>query len=513
MIAGCGHNARPGAALGGSNESAGRAVATDAAALCLVAAAALAYGSVNHYRLAHFYALEWDLAIFEQGLSRLSGLEVPFVTVRGMNLFGEHASFVHLLLAPLDALLGPALGPHLLLLVQTVALALSGVLLFGVARRHLPAREARLVLAAYLLSPALQYTWLEYYEPLALAVPCLVGAFAAVREERSRAALLWSGLALLTMENIALTVALLGAFAALRGQRRLGALLVVGSGLYVLVVMGVVFPWLHPGGYVYGYRLYGDFAADLPGALAHLARPDHLLERLATRANAAYLIGLLLPAGFLPLLAPGILLLAAQLPLNLVSSWPYAHEIRYHYVAPVVPFVYLAAVAALARRPAGGHGRRIGLGALVAGTLAGQLLFASPWLLPRGAGWWRGLARDAAERAEVGALLSVIPAEASVSAQYRFLPHLARRARLFMFPDLGTGGLPQFVVLDLAVAGDREAEGEPRRRVRESCAEAARTGHGTALFRCGDLAPRVLPSSPSTARPAGPPPGAAPTRE
>lgn len=82
-----------------------------------------------------------------------------------------------------------------------------------------------------------------------------------------------------------------------------------------------------------------------------------------------------------------------------------------------------------------------------------------------------------------------------------------------MFPDLGTGGLPQFVVLDLAVAGDREAEGEPRRRVRESCAEAARTGHGTALFRCGDLAPRVLPSSPSTARPAGPPPGAAPTRE
>jgi uncharacterized membrane protein len=477
----------------------------------MAGAAALAYGSVNHYRLAHFYPLEWDLAIFEQGLSRLSALEAPFVTVRGLHLFGDHASFVHLLLAPLDALLGPALGPHLLLLVQTAALALSGLLLFGVARRSLPAPQARLVLAAYLLSPALQYTWLEYYEPVALAVPGLVGAYAAIREERPLAALLWSALALLTMENVALTVAVLGVFATLRGQRRLGATLAVGAGLYVLLLVRVVFPWLNPGGYEYAYRLYGDFATDLPGAVAHLARPGRLLARLATPGNGAYLLGLLLPAGFLPLLAPGVLLLAAQLPLNMVSSWPYAHEIRYHYVAPVVPFVYLAAIAALERRAAGGVGRRAGLLALAAGTIAGQLLYASPWLLPRGAGWWRGLARDASERAEVGALLAAVPAEASVSAQYRFLPHLARRGRLFMFPDLGAAGLPQFVIVDPAQAKDRESDRTALGRVQAGCTEASRTTHGTVLFRCGDLVPRVAPPSPSSARPTGPPP--APARE
>jgi hypothetical protein len=182
-------------------------------------------------------------------------------------------------------------------------------------------------------------------------------------------------------------------------------------------------------------------------------------------------------------------------------------------VAPVVPFVYLATVAALARRRAGGRGRRIGLVALVAGTLAGQLLFASPWLVPRGAGWWRGLARDAAERAEVSALLATVPAEASVSAQYRFLPHLARRAQLFMFPGLGADGLPQFVVLDLEQAKDRESDREALRRVQEACSETARTAHGTVLFRCGELAPRVPPASPASARPPGPPPGSAPARE
>ena len=474
----------------------------DAVAVFLLAAAAVVYGGVNHYRLAHFYPLEWDLAIFEQGLSRLTRLEAPIVTVRGMSLFGDHASFVHVILAPLDALLGPALGPHLLLLVQTAALALSGALLFGVARSRLPAPTARLVLAAYLLYPPLQHTWLEYYEPVNLAVPCLIGAWVAIREEQDRAALLWSGLALLTMENVALTVAALGGLALVRGRRRLGGVLAGGALGYVLLLMAFVFPRLHPGGYVYGERLYGDFATDLPGALAYLARPDRLLGRLAAEGNATYLAGLLLPAGFLPLLAPGALVLAVQLPLNMISSWPYAREIRYHYVAPIVPFVFLAVIEALAARPAGGRGRRLGVTLLVTGTLAGQCLFASPWLTSTR--YWRGLDRDASERQETATLLALVPKEASVSAQYRFLPHLARRRQLYMLPDLGPGAGPDAVVVDIAEAQRSDRDREALRRVLSRCREAGRTSGGTALLWCEE-APPARGLSPPTARPSAPP--------
>jgi hypothetical protein len=469
----------------------------DAAALCLLGLAAALYGGINHYRLAHFYPLEWDLAIFEQGLARLARLEPPLVTVRGMNLFGDHATFVHLLLAPLDALLGPVLGPHLLVLVQTVALVVSGVLLFGVARSRLPAPAARLALAAYLLYPPLQYTWLEYYEPVNLAVPCLIGAYGAIREGRDRASLVWAGLALLTVENVALTVAALGGLALFQGRRRLAGILVAGAGLYVVLLMTLLFPWLHPGGYVYSQRLYGDFAPDLPGALAYLARPDRLLERLATVPNAVYLVGLLLPAGFLPVLAPGVLLVGVQLPLNMVSSWPYAHEIRYHYVAPVVPFVFLAVIEALAARPAGTAGRRLGLALLVAGTLAGQCLFGSAWLYS--GAYWRGLAQDATERRETVALLARIPAEASVSAHYRLLPHLARRARLFMFPDLGPGEGPDAVVADPGQADPSERDREAFRRAAARCAEVVRTSRGTALLWCRGAWPPA--ESPPSARP------------
>ena len=472
--------------------STGRAAWRDGPALGLVLATALAYGGVNHYRLAHYYPLDFDLAIFTQGLHALARLETPFVSVRGLHLFGEHATFVHVLLVPLDRLLGPLLGPHLLPLVQSVALAASALMLFRLAREGLRPSDARLVLAAYLLYPALQHTWLEYYEPINLAVPCLIGAYAAIREGRDGRAAAWSLLALVTIENLALSVAALGVFAAARGRLRLGALLTLGAAAYVAVLMGAVFPALAPGGYVYGERLYGDFARDLPGAIRYLSRPDHFLDRLTLPANGPYLAGLLVPVAFLPLLAPGVLLLAVQLPLNMVSSWPYAHEIRYHYVAPVIPFVFLAVVRVLERGKAARH-RKIALAALGAGILAGQVWYASPWLIPRpGQGWWRGLAADAEERREVSALLARIPADAAVSAHYRFLPHLARRRRLYMFPALGPSA-PDAVVVDLDRAEPDAAERAALARLRASCREVARTTRDTVLLACptegGESAP------------------------
>jgi uncharacterized membrane protein len=456
---------------------------------------------VNHYRLAHFYPLEWDLAIFEQGLHLLSRLETPFVTVRGLHLFGDHATFVHVLLVPLEDLLGPLLGPHLLLLVQTLALAASGLLLFGVAREALAPAEARLVLAAYLLYPALQYTWLEYYEPVNLAVPCLIAAYAAIRAGRGRRALAWSLLALLTVENVALSVAALGVYAAARKRPRLGGLLVAGALAYVAVLMTWVFPAFVPEGYVYSNRFYGDFSPDLPRAILYLARPDHLAARLLTPGNGLYLAGLFVPVAFLPLLAPGILLLGVQLPLNMVSSWPYAREIQYHYVAPVVPFVFLALVRALEK--ASSH-RRAALAALAAGIAAGQVFFASPWLLPRpDRDWWRGRAADVRERHDVTALLARIPPEAAVSAHYRFLPHLARRARLYMFPDLGPG-LPDRVLVDLDRAQATEKERDALARVVASCGEVARTPRRTVLFACSTGGPEgVTPADRPTSPPAG----------
>ncbi len=43
----------------------------------------------------------FDVGIFDQGVWLLSRFADPFVTVRGLNLFADHSSFILLLIAPL----------------------------------------------------------------------------------------------------------------------------------------------------------------------------------------------------------------------------------------------------------------------------------------------------------------------------------------------------------------------------------------------------------------------------
>jgi hypothetical protein len=50
---------------------------------------------------ARFGSFGFDLGIFDQGVWLLSRLRDPFVTIRGLPLFGDHASYILVLVAPL----------------------------------------------------------------------------------------------------------------------------------------------------------------------------------------------------------------------------------------------------------------------------------------------------------------------------------------------------------------------------------------------------------------------------
>ena len=55
------------------------------------------------YRSSRFDAFQqpgFDLGIFDQGIWLLSRFKSPFVTIMGLNLFGDHASYILLLLRP-----------------------------------------------------------------------------------------------------------------------------------------------------------------------------------------------------------------------------------------------------------------------------------------------------------------------------------------------------------------------------------------------------------------------------
>ena len=162
----------------------------------------------------------YDLSIFDQGMWLISHFHVPFVTVMGRDLFGDHTSFVLYLFAPFYRLFPEPQG---LLILQTLLLAAPSVPIYLLARTYIKSTWIALSLVAtYLLSPLIQQGNLDQFHPEAFQVLFIsVGIYAAI-ERKSRLLVVMVVLSLLVKEDAALLVIPLGIWVAARRNLRLG---------------------------------------------------------------------------------------------------------------------------------------------------------------------------------------------------------------------------------------------------------------------------------------------------
>ena len=123
-----------------------------------------------------FGTFGFDLGIYDQGTWLLSRGKDPFVTIRGLELFGHHANIFLLLLVPFYWL---GTGPIFLLVVQVLSQA-SGAI------RDLPVHAATCCdrngpasrpAAALLLNPTYQWLTWEFFHPDAVAIGPLLFAY------------------------------------------------------------------------------------------------------------------------------------------------------------------------------------------------------------------------------------------------------------------------------------------------------------------------------------------------
>ena len=377
-----------------------------------------------------FATMSYDLAIFDQATWLISRGHTPFVTVRGLPLLADHFSLILYLLAPLYWLWPSA---KMLLIAQTLALALGALPLYALAHRRLgSAPWALLLAAAYLLYPALQWSGTYEFHPDTFATPLLLAAFWALDRKRWGAYFLCLALALTTKETVGLTVLAVGLYA-LRTDRRVGmATLALGAaGLAIALLTIRAFNHGAPSAF---FALYGPDGAG-PGGVLHQAAVHPLIfwNRLATVGNGAYVFQLLYPLAFLPFLAPEVLLLALPaLLLNLLSARPVMHTVQHQYTALLTPLLLLAALVGAERARRWGNewtplvlAGVIGAGLLSAGD-QGPLVAGRQWLP-------LGMSAGAAQ--DTRGLLGLIPVGASVSASAALLPHLDHRQNVYAFPN------------------------------------------------------------------------------
>lgn len=421
----------------------------------LLAAFLLAAFSITRHN--HFNSKAYDLGLHAQVWWNTAQGRFFASSVEVDNYLGDHVSPIILPLAPLYRLWPDA---RLLLLIQALALAAGALPLAALARRRLLPRwpegahlASLLLTLIYLSYPALGFVnRFEFHEEV-LAVPLLLAAFWFLETKRpwaTSAALL---LAMLCKEDVGLTVAAFGLFAWYRRREwRVVGLAWAGIGLvWSLLGLFVIIPALRGGvasDTLGRYAWLGDNTAGMLAGL--LASPRLLLSHLLGEPRRLwFLVKFLLPAGFLPLLSPAILIALPSLAINWLAGNTYQASIYFHYATLMIPIVFAAAVYGLEKAcslqldassyklQANSLPTIILLWLLLCAALA--LAFDQPWQRQVGPADWEnyGLAWQVSSESVVAfrEAAARLPADASLATTEAYAPHLANRQGLYLLHD------------------------------------------------------------------------------
>jgi len=369
----------------------------------------------------------FDLAIFDQGMWLASHFHEPFVTVMGRNLFGDHTSFVLLLVAPFYRLFPEPQG---LLVLQTLLLAGPAVPIYLLARKYIKSTLiATSLVATYLLNPLVQQGNLNQFHPEAFQVLFISLAIFAAIENKSALLVLMVVLSLMVKEDAALLVIPLGVWVAIRRDRRLGMSIVVGSVLWAMVANWLIIPWLLGSSSIYTSRIPFGGVSGLFGTLFH--RPGQLWSYLVSQGRPFYLLQLGCTVGFAFLFSPEIALIGVLVVAEIiVSNDPYMHQILYQYSMPLAPVLVLGTLYAIAKQTHGWRRDALATVALSAAILSCALWGYAPFSANKvGAGWVPTRSIKALAYVEKG-----LPANAVVAAWYPLVPHIDHRDQVYVWP-------------------------------------------------------------------------------
>jgi uncharacterized membrane protein len=370
----------------------------------------------------------FDLAIFDQGMWLLTHFHIPFVTVMGRNLFGDHTSFILLLFAPFYRLFPEPMG---LLILQTLALAGAAIPIYMLGQKLTRNTYiATALAAAFLLNPALEQGNLQQFHPEALQVLIIAVAIYAAIESRGRLLFVMVVLSLMVKEDAALLIVPLGLWVLWRRNRKWGLWIISGAVAWSAAVL----EWIIPSFLGHSSLYSGDIPfGGVTGFFKTLfTLPVTMLTYLKDDGRPYYVwqIGFTTGWGFLlspEIAAIGLLVLAE----NVVSQLPYMHQLPYQFSMPLVPILVLGTVWAVSRQKS--KTARYVLTTVTVGcalwscVLWGYAPFSSNNVTPT----WGPTSAAVHAFAKLDRM---IPPNAIVSAWYLFVPHLDHRTEIYLWP-------------------------------------------------------------------------------
>ncbi|GEM_PF-5011437 len=378
----------------------------------------------------------YDLAGAEQGIWQIAFNKDQFNTLWGANNWANRMYVFNLFLGPLYRL-WPA--TWLLFLLQSIALGIGGMLLYKFAVKHIKNSMFPLIITiVYCLYPMLHHINLFDFHPDVFAIPFLLGAiyFAMTRPVLL---FLFSVLAMMCKEDVAITAFAIGIYLIFKGKRWRGVGLIGLSIAWSIVTIGILMPIFNGGrlnpSLQWFYGVYGNTPGEILTRI--FTHPFSIFYKVfVEHRGLEYLFKVCLGLGFLPLLAPDVL--AITLPhflINFVSEFTPQHRLDLHYGAYDIPVLFIASIIGYKRLYKKMNLSVKGVKSFIFFPQIALLIFAIASSI------WLGPFRDInkflpSERS--GALhsaINLIPSHASVSASECIISHLAKRDIAYMFPN------------------------------------------------------------------------------
>ena len=422
------------------------------------------WGTLTWLKFLSFNMVGFDLGIFDQAVwNSLRGrlLENTLLPDAPI-LIGQRFSPILLAFVPLYAIWS---SPIVLMSVQTIALGIAALPIYWTARARIGRPLGLVIVASYLLFPAVQYMGLFEFHESPLSVPLLAFATFFLLRKKYFPLMVCLGIALLVKEEIAFVVCTFGLYLFLvQRQFRLGAGLVLFSILWASLLLQVILPFFRgsegyyyfshgaTGGAIDRYGYLGTSFGEIIATL--LTRPLHVLQHIFILPKLEFVLLLLAPLALVPLLSPELLLLALPtLAISLLSDLNLNYSIRYHYTASLIPFLFFATILGIERLgrwrnplPHVMNQRNWGIGVMLMTSSILSYYFQSPgpWASQFDPSFYTLSARTSTG----SAMAQSIPDDAVVAVQAGMIAHLTHRRTVWEFPAIPNLWQAEYFIAD-----------------------------------------------------------------
>ncbi|OQB06174.1 MAG: hypothetical protein BWY19_00474 [bacterium ADurb.Bin212] len=290
-----------------------------------------------------------DLGLYNRHFWGMSNFDFGANPLKGYNLLGDHSHFVLLILIPIYSLFK---HPQTLLVIQALAVALSGYPIYLIAKKYFGNKTiASLWLIPYFLyfgfASALDYP----FHVSVLAVLPMAWAFYFLLEKKTSPLLISLAFLLLTKEDMPLIVIFFGLYLMFFYRKYLlGSIIVILSAIYFVYITKYFLPNMSQIHYYYSDA--GQLGQTWSEAIVNsIKQPLLFFKNLFTPiVKTTSMIYSILPFAGLSLLAPEIFVFISPLWLGrFLNTQEWRWLTLQHYSANQTPILIVAAIIGLYR--------------------------------------------------------------------------------------------------------------------------------------------------------------------